>query len=650
VGAGAGTTSSGKYQGANGSNSVFSTITATGGGGGGYGDSTMAYGTGGSAGGCGGGGGGGTSGGGGGGAGSQGYNGEGGAYYLTGGGGGGGGEAGGTDGAAYGGDGYSSSISGAATYYSGGGGGGRTGGPGGDGGGGAGGGGYAGGTAGTANTGGGGGGAAWNGTGGAGGSGIVIVRYVYYDNNYDLTESETITSTDISSYNKISFWLSGDSLGHVADIIYGESAYANYEPDANTVGLWHMNEEINDSCDAFEDVCDASTSGYDGTATGTTISSSGYIGNGRSLNGTASDYITFSGLTWTPTTFTVDWWLYPSACSNYNQQLSATNGWGAFFFAADSTCAIYVGTDVTLRFTPTELPANSVVLSKWQHFAYTYDGTQGRFYKNGVLIAGPKTQTTPTAWGGFTVGINSTNSVNGLIDEVRVSNVARSATDIRQAYEVGSRTHPVNVSFKADLQSGNLITGSSDKSFTISETDYGTTDDIENLNIGDRIVVTESTYKAQGTVDSANTGTGAVTVSSWDTGSTFPSGGYTVSAEVFKWQKEYIDIRNNLSSFLDGITTLTFRKINYNHQVYVDDFNAVEYSSDYTGSSFTPVEDIQYVQYRAIFSTWDSDVTPYISAVQLDYEEGGPTLDLLMRHGKWFNSSGVRQPFWYVGN
>ena len=36
--------------------------------------------------------------------------------------------------------------------------------------------------------------------------------------------------------------------------------------------------------------------------------------------------------------------------------------------------------------------------------------------------------------------------------------------------------------------------------------------------------------------------TGAITVQAWDSGSTFPTSGYTVGATVFKWQREYFDI------------------------------------------------------------------------------------------------------------
>ena len=195
VGAGgsAGVTGGSAFQGGNGSNSVFSTITSTGGGGGGY--ATAAGAINGTAGGSGGGagslidtgvndatGGAGTSG--------QGFRGGNVTNSARGAAGGGGSSATGGDvtgdPAGAGGAGTTSTVSGSSLTYAGGGGGGgypNAGGAGGSGGGGAGGTPTNGvGTAGTANTGGGGGGgaggAAPGGNGANGGSGIVVIKYI----------------------------------------------------------------------------------------------------------------------------------------------------------------------------------------------------------------------------------------------------------------------------------------------------------------------------------------------------------------------------------------------------------------------------------------------------------------------------------------
>jgi hypothetical protein len=247
-------------------------------------------------------------------------------------------------------------------------------------------------------------------------------------------------------------------------------------------------------------------------------------------------------------------------------------------------------------------------------------------------------------------------SFNGLLDEVRICNVARTADEIRQAYEIGRRTHPVIVNFRADLESSNLITGSGDTSFTINEQGYGISDHIKNIDAGETIIVKENydgtEYFAQGELESVNTSTGEVTVSSWDAGSTFPTSGFTANATVYKWQREYVDIRYSLGEDIDTVELLTFRKsTDVGTTFLIDDAKRATYSSDNTASSFTTIEGVQYVQYRAVFSRWDdnSQLDLYLSEVDVTYTSG-PTMDQVMRHGKWFDSSGEEQSFWWVNN
>ncbi len=56
----------------------------------------------------------------------------------------------------------------------------------------------------------------------------------------------------------------------------------------------------------------------------------------------------------------------------------------------------------------------------------------------------------------------------------------------------------------------------------------------------------------------------------------------------------------------------------------------------------------RYFQYRTIFTTADGYVTPYLTQVQLDYTLDAPTMDKLMRHGKWFDSQGVKRDYWWA--
>jgi hypothetical protein len=89
---------------------------------------------------------------------------------------------------------------------------------------------------------------------------------------------------------------------------------------------------------------------------------------------------------------------------------------------------------------------------------------------------------------------------------------------------------------------------------------------------------------------------------------------------------------------------------NEGRNIWIDDLrSSTGYLNNSVGEEITFTEASQYIQYKTIFTSWDSNVTPYISQVQLDYEAGGPTLEQLMRHGKWFDSGGAKKGFWWVG-
>jgi hypothetical protein len=269
---------------------------------------------------------------------------------------------------------------------------------------------------------------------------------------------------------------------------------------------------------------------------------------------------------------------------------------------------------------------------------------------NGVLVNGSLSGTIPSSIFNtsttFKIGASEAsdgsivNNFSGTIDEVRVSNVTRTADDIRQAYEVGRRTHPVTIDFAAKGDSGNLITGSGDTSFTVDATAFGAQNKGDNVLPGDKIIVRENVggteYIAQGDVTAVTASSGAVTVSSWDSGSTFPSGGYTANSHFFKWQREYFDIAGSLSGHRDATTRITLRVTN-GHEgrtVWLDDMRSASYINRGTcdtlnastgvctyvipGSSVTSTPQ-RYFQLRAFLTTWDTAVSPIFTDSQIEY-------------------------------
>ncbi len=153
----------------------------------------------------------------------------------------------------------------------------------------------------------------------------------------------------------------------------------------------------------------------------------------RMTSGTAASgykYVDIPGMNWTPGNFSVSWWMNPYSLADYNQVIQAKNGWGAFVFHTTATGAVYVGTDVTNRLTPTELPAGTVEKNKWQHFTFTFENGKGSFYKNGKLLGSKPGMLNSVAWTGLLIGHGSASTIDGLVDEIRVYNRFLTADEV----------------------------------------------------------------------------------------------------------------------------------------------------------------------------------------------------------------------------
>ena len=84
---------------------------------------------------------------------------------------------------------------------------------------------------------------------------------------------------------------------------------------------------------------------------------------------------------------------------------------GTFRFYTTANGELYVGTDATNRLSPTELPNNTLELNTWQHFTFTYKGSTGTLYKNGIALAS-KTMNAPGSWSNFFIGTNNANTID----------------------------------------------------------------------------------------------------------------------------------------------------------------------------------------------------------------------------------------------
>ena len=125
---------------------------------------------------------------------------------------------------------------------------------------------------------------------------------------------------------------------------------------------------------------------------------------------------------------TIEFWLKPYTCTNYNQQVGS--GWGRFLMHTTSGRAIYYGWNTSSGNRSAQGTA-LLTVNKWNHVAVTIKGKQMSLYVNGAR----KNYFSATSYSGmpslgslvFGVG---TSYMNGLIDEIRLWKSCRTPAEI----------------------------------------------------------------------------------------------------------------------------------------------------------------------------------------------------------------------------
>ncbi|WP_433497692.1 LamG-like jellyroll fold domain-containing protein [Sphaerimonospora sp. CA-214678] len=186
-------------------------------------------------------------------------------------------------------------------------------------------------------------------------------------------------------------------------------------------------------------VQDASGHNNTGVASNTTRVSSGKFGNALSFNGTSS-LVTVNDAPSLrlSTALTLSAWVRPTTVSNWRTIVMkdpaddyAPPSYG--LYASDGSAAagwlIREDEEVAAPTGTTPLPINT-----WSHVALTYDGTTARLYVNGNQVdATPFSGSVYNNGGPLHMGGNSVwgEYFSGLIDEVRIYNLAQTSTQIQ---------------------------------------------------------------------------------------------------------------------------------------------------------------------------------------------------------------------------
>ena len=206
--------------------------------------------------------------------------------------------------------------------------------------------------------------------------------------------------------------------------------------DGNTIALWHLNEGVGqtavDSTGNGHDLSLGPTAGVE--TDDPSWSSSGRFGNCLVFDRLESDYAVGGGSNTFPTNeVTVELWYRTTLLSGFPFNAGFINCQIAFSGPPPSPIYFAIGDGMNWEFCTISDPTVLAVISdgNWHYLAGTYDGAMMRFYVDGAEEATLPATSVLASPSAYHVGGRPSNTfIDGSIDEVRLSDIARSATEI----------------------------------------------------------------------------------------------------------------------------------------------------------------------------------------------------------------------------
>jgi len=181
-----------------------------------------------------------------------------------------------------------------------------------------------------------------------------------------------------------------------------------------------------------DEVKDSTSSGNDGTAAGDATTTTAKIYRGGTFDGNG-DYVDIGSILISETnpTFSITVWAYAESIDKYDGLISQ--------YTSGANGRFYIGTinfgDFGYRIGGSSKSGSTISTGSWQHYGFVKNGTAVTGYLNGTSdftdTAEANIHQTNTL-----IGVITTESYewDGIIDEVRISSIARSAAWIKFEY------------------------------------------------------------------------------------------------------------------------------------------------------------------------------------------------------------------------
>jgi hypothetical protein len=232
----------------------------------------------------------------------------------------------------------------------------------------------------------------------------------------------------------------GNSTQHIRMFWGNESAPDGsdgaqvFDTDNGFVAVWHMNDAGNES--------DATGHGLTAVAPGGAepgAGATGMIGPGRSFDGSSQHFVVAHDAALNVNHFTLSAWVKSDSWAGSKRIMQKGTGTNPpeYGMREDSGDRLAVNIEGSHY----AAPDNSVpALGTWGLLHGTFDGSNVRVYRDGVLLAThSRTSSVPALANDLEIakqpGNSSSNIFDGILDEVRIQSVARGADWIRLEYE-----------------------------------------------------------------------------------------------------------------------------------------------------------------------------------------------------------------------
>jgi hypothetical protein len=247
-----------------------------------------------------------------------------------------------------------------------------------------------------------------------------------------------------ASSGTVTAWVQVPALSPTIDttiyIYYGNASAANQQNpsgvwDSSFKGVWHFPDGSTLSAN------DSTSNANNGTITNA-AAVSGQIGGGASFNGSSAFIDAGSSSSLKPTTSgTFSVWLKATTVGAYNTWMSngnmggaESNGINSYFLSGKVVASFNNGTSSH----QIVQSGTSISSGTWYHYAVTWDGSRINIYLNGASNASAIQSVTPSPLYDLMFGDDGNHTggakFSGVLDEARVSNVARSADWIATEY------------------------------------------------------------------------------------------------------------------------------------------------------------------------------------------------------------------------